>query len=94
MLLAKVKGCATATTKHRSMNGQKLLICLQLDPKNRAVGDALLVVDQMGAGVGDTIMITSDGKGIAELLDDPNTPVRWFTLGIIDPGQKANPNAA
>ena len=87
MLLAKVRGTATATTKHRSMGGQKLLVCLQLDPGNRTVGDALLVVDQIGAGVGDTVIISSDGKGVAEMLDDPNTPVRWFTLGIIDPGQ-------
>ncbi len=87
MILAKVKGHATSTVKHRSMSGQKLLVCLQLDLKGKASGDVLLAIDRLGAGVGETVMLSSDGKAVTEMLSDTNTPVRWFTLGLIDEGQ-------
>ena len=84
MLLARVKGRATATVKHPSLERQKLLVCLRLDPAGTPGGDPLLVVDQQGAGRGDTVMISSDGRGVRDLLGDTTTPVRWFTLGIVD----------
>lgn len=84
MLLALVKGRATTTVRHASLAGQKLLICLQLDPSGRPGGDPLVCVDQIGAGVGDVVMISSDGRGVRERIDDETTPVRWFTLGIAD----------
>ena len=84
MLLAIVKGCATATVKHASMHGQKMLVCLQLDAAGEPGGDPLLVIDQLGAGAGELVMISSDGQGVRERLNSENTPVRWFTLGIVD----------
>jgi ethanolamine utilization protein EutN len=84
MLLAMVKGCATATVKHPSMRGQKLLICLQLDQSGTPGGDPLIAIDQLGAGAGDLVMLSSDGLGVRERLNSENTPVRWFTLGIAD----------
>ena len=84
MLLAIVKGCATATVKHPSMHAQKLLICLQLDAAGIPGGDPLIAIDHLGAGAGDLVMISSDGLGVRERLKSENTPVRWFTLGIVD----------
>lgn len=84
MLLALVKARATATVKHPSMAGQKLLVCLQCDREGRPGGDVLLVIDRLGAGHGDLVMISSDGKGVQELIGDATTPIRWFTLGIVD----------
>ncbi|MEX2672149.1 MAG: EutN/CcmL family microcompartment protein [Phycisphaeraceae bacterium] len=84
MLLALVKGRATTTVRHGSLAGQKLLICLQLDRTGKPTGDPLLCVDQIGAGTGDVVMISSDGKGVRERITDKNTPIRWFTLGIVD----------
>lgn len=84
MLLAKVKGRITSTVKHRSMAGKKLLVAVEMDRAGYTTGDPLVVVDSLGAGIGDTVMISSDGKGVAERLNDENTPVRWFTLGIVD----------
>ena len=84
MLLAVVKGRATTTVRHPSLVGRKLLVCLQLDRTGRPGGDPLLAVDQIGAGVGDVVMLSSDGRGVRERIGDDNTPVRWFTLGIAD----------
>jgi len=84
MQLAKVQGRATSTVKHRSLQGQKLLICQLLSSENTPAGDPVLAVDSLGAGAGDTVILTSDGLGLRNLLNDNNSPVRWWTLGIAD----------
>jgi len=67
------------------MKGCKLLVVSELDRTGQPAGDPLLIIDKLGAGIGDTVMISSDGKGVAERLGDDKTPVRWFTLGLVDP---------
>jgi ethanolamine utilization protein EutN len=67
------------------MEGAKLLLIMALQADGRTVeGDPILVVDGLGAGRGDEVMITSDGIGTRELLRSKNSPVRWSTLGIPD----------
>ncbi|MBH06426.1 MAG: ethanolamine utilization protein EutN [Phycisphaeraceae bacterium] len=84
MQLAMVKGRATSTIKHPSLTGAKLLICQILGVADTPSGDPVLAVDQLGAGLGDRVILTSDGQGLRKLLDDNNSPVRWWTLGIVD----------
>ena len=80
-----VVGNATATVKHPSMEGAKLLLVMALRGDGRGIeGDPILVVDRLGAGKGDMVMITSDGIGTRELLGSKNSPVRWSVLGICD----------
>ena len=85
MQLATVIGTATATVKHRSMQGTKLLV---VQPRQAdgitSDGDPLLAVDGVGAGRGETVMITSDGRHARELLKAEATPVRWTVIGIQD----------
>jgi ethanolamine utilization protein EutN len=85
MQLARVLGTATATIKHPTLTGWKLLLVQpwQLDGK-MPDGEPLLVVDGVGAGTGDTVLITSDGRGARELLKSDQTPVRWTAIGIRD----------
>jgi len=82
--LAQVEGRATTTVRHRSLAGARLLICQPLDLSRKGSGDPVLVVDKLGAGSGDTVMISSDGLGLRDLLGDDNSPARWWTLGIVD----------
>ena len=84
MQLAIVQGRATSTVKHRSLAGAKLLVCQLLGSEGRASGDPVLAVDRLGAGAGDRVILTSDGLGLRELLRDDTSPVRWWTLGIVD----------
>ncbi len=78
-------GSAHATVKHPSMEGWKLLLVMALQADGRTIeGDPILVVDSLGAGKGETVMITSDGIGARELVGDPTSPVRWSVLGIRD----------
>jgi ethanolamine utilization protein EutN len=86
MFLGRVMGTATSTVKHPSMEGWKLLLVMALQADGRSIeGDPILVVDSLGAGRGETVLITSDGIGARELLGSMQSPVRWSVLGICDP---------
>ncbi len=85
MYFGRVVGSATATVKHPSMEGCKLLLVMALKADGRSIeGDPILVVDTLGAGKGEKVMITSDGIAVRELLGDNTSPVRWSVLGIPD----------
>jgi ethanolamine utilization protein EutN len=85
MQLALVIGNATATVKHASMEGRKLLIVQPLLADGVSPdGEPLLTVDGVGAGRGDTVMITSDGRGARAMVGSDTTPVRWTVIGIRD----------
>jgi ethanolamine utilization protein EutN len=49
-----------------------------------ADGEPQLAVDRLGAGPGEAVVITSDGKYVRELLASEVTPVRWSVMGIVD----------
>ncbi len=85
MQLGTVIGTATATVKHASMAGWKLLIVQMLQADGHTPdGEPVLAVDALGAGAGETVMLSSDGKGTRELLNSDTTPVRWSVMGIRD----------
>ncbi len=85
MLSGRVVGVATATVKHPSMIGWKLLLVQPYAADGRTPdGDPVLAVDGLGAGIGEEVVITSDGKGTRELLRCETSPVRWSVIGIVD----------
>lgn len=84
MQLATIVGQATATVKHGSMAGWKLLIAQPLGSDGRPDGEPQLVIDNLGAGVDATVLICNDGAGTRKLMDSKNSPVRWFVIGICD----------
>jgi ethanolamine utilization protein EutN len=85
MQLGLVIGTATATAKHPSMNGWKLLVVQpHLADGRTPDGDPQLAIDNLGAGIGEKVMISSDGAGTRALLGVEATPVRWSVIGIPD----------
>ena len=85
MLPARVIGTATSTVKHPSIKGCKLLIVQpHLNDERTADGDPLVAADFTGAGIGQTVIVTSDGSQAQELLASDTTPVRWTVMGIRD----------
>jgi ethanolamine utilization protein EutN len=82
---ARVLGTVTATIKHPTLKGAKMLVVQPyLLDGGTPDGDPLIAVDGVGAGRGETVMITSDGRGARELLKADATPVRWTIIGIKD----------
>ena len=91
MLQATVLGRATSTRKHETLAGQRLLICQPLKVDGSDDGDVFLALDRHGASIGDRVILSSDGRGLRDLLGKPRSPARWWTLGIIDEGQPYGP---
>lgn len=82
MLLAHVIGHATATIKHPSMNGWRLLVVQPLNNARTPEGDPVIAVSGLNAAVGQTVVINSDGKGARELVKHDKSPVRYFVCAI------------
>jgi ethanolamine utilization protein EutN len=47
-------------------------------------GEPVIAIDVLGAGAGDTVILSSDGKETRTLLSSETTPVRWNVMGILD----------
>jgi ethanolamine utilization protein EutN len=85
MQLGLVVGTATSTVKHATLRGQKLLVVQPLMADGSAPdGDPQIAIDAVGAGKGEMVMITSDGRFVRELVKHENTPIRWSVIGIAD----------
>lgn len=81
MRTAIIHGYATSTVKHQSLEGWRLLIAVP-----EGVNEApQLVLDNLGAAIGQRVLITSDGGEARKMVKDPKSPARWSICGIIDP---------
>ncbi len=84
MQLARVIGYATATVKHPTLSGWRLMVVQPLDAGGGHDGDPLLAIDRLGCGRGDEVILTSDGQGVREMVGADNTPIRLAVMGLAD----------
>jgi ethanolamine utilization protein EutN len=84
MLMARVIGELVATQKHSSHEGRKLLLVqpLNLDGSNR--GDAVVALDAVDAGVGDQVLLSTDGYAASSSVGRPQSPIDMAVIGFID----------
>jgi len=84
MHLGSVIGRATATVKHPTLEGWRLIVVQPLDARGGADGDPVLALDNLGCGSGDDVILTSDGPAVREMVGSNNSPARWAVLGLKD----------
>jgi ethanolamine utilization protein EutN len=84
MQLARVVGHATATIKHPSLQGWRLLLVQPLTPDEKEDGEPLLAIDSLGANPSSLVIVSNDGAAARELVGAKNSPARWFVLGMRD----------
>ena len=84
MLIGRVIGEVVATHKHASHEGRKVLLVqpLNLDGSDR--GDAVLALDAVDAGVGDRVLLATDGWAASSAVGRPQTPIDMAVIGFID----------
>lgn len=80
----KVIGSVTATLKHSCLEGKKLLVVQVLDSTGNSEGRPQIVIDFIGAGKGDRVILNWDGIGSQEMFNNPHVPQRAWLCGIID----------
>lgn len=84
MLIGRVIGEVVATQKHRSHEGRKILVVQPLDLDGSDRGDAVLALDAVDAGVGDRILLATDGWASSSAVGRPQTPIDMAVIGFID----------
>jgi microcompartment protein CcmK/EutM len=84
MLLARVEGNVTATRKHPSFEGWRLLICQPINKEGGFEGAPQVAIDPFGAGMHERVLISSDGAASRKAVGDEKSPVRWMVVGIVD----------
>lgn len=83
MQLGRVIGTATATVRHPSFAGERLLVVQLEGTGGKPDGEPVLVFDRLGAGRGDVVLVTNDGMTLQEQLGR-DTPGRWSVMGLPD----------
>lgn len=83
MQIGRVVGTATATVKHPTFQGERMLVVQLEAADGRPEGEPVLAFDRLGARRGDRVIVTNDGRALQELLG-PTTPGRWSVLGLPD----------
>jgi len=84
MLIARVVGELVATQKHPSHEGQRILLVqpLNLDGSNR--GDAVVAFDSVDAGIGDRVLLATDGFAAMTAVGRPQSPIDMAVIGFVD----------
>lgn len=83
MQLGMVLGSATATVKHPSFEGQRMLVVQPINREGKDDGEPVLAFDRLGAGRGQVVLLTSDGALLQSELGR-TTPGRWSVLALPD----------
>ena len=93
MLIARVIGDLVSTHKHASHVGRKALMVqpLNLDGSDR--GDAVVALDSVDAGVGDMVLLTTEGFSAMTSVGRPQSPIDMAVVGVIDRVDIADPEA-
>jgi microcompartment protein CcmK/EutM len=84
VLIARVIGEVVSTQKHASHRGRKALLVqpLNLDGTNR--GDVLIALDAVDAGVGDRVLIATEGFSAMTGVGRPQSPIDMAVIGFVD----------
>ncbi len=84
MKLATIVGSVVSTMQHPTLDGRRLLLAQLLDDDRQPVGPEQVVVDLVGAGPGEEVLVLDEGSSARLLLASPAAPVRAVVVGIVD----------
>ena len=84
MLIARVIGELVATQKHSSYEASKTLLVQPLNLDGSERGDALVALDAVGAGVGNTVLVTTDGYAAFTSVGKSSSPIDMAVIGVVD----------
>ncbi len=84
MTIGIVKGTYVATQKNDRLHNKKILIVQPITPTGKSSGREILAVDVVDAGVGDKVLLMSEGTSARQILTDDKIPVHTVIVGVID----------
>ena len=84
MIIARVIGTVVASQKEKSHEGKKILLVQPLDLENQPVGDAIVALDAVDAGVGDRVLAVQEGFSAMTAVGHVESPIDAAVIGVID----------
>jgi ethanolamine utilization protein EutN len=84
LLIGKVIGDLVATHKVAAHEGRKALIVQPLNLDGSPRGEAVIALDSVDAGVGDRVLLTTEGYSAMTAVGRPNSPIDMAVIGVID----------
>jgi ethanolamine utilization protein EutN len=84
MIIARVVGNVIATQKQQSHEGKKILLVQPLDLEDRPVGDAIVALDAVDAGVGDRVLAVQEGFSAMTSVGHVESPIDAAVVGFVD----------
>jgi microcompartment protein CcmK/EutM len=84
MLIGRVIGDVVATQKTLSHEGCKILVVQPLDLDGSDSGDEILALDAVDAGVGDRVLVATEGWSAMTAMGREHAPIDMAVIGVID----------
>lgn len=84
MFVGRVIGSVVATQKEPKYHGKKLLVVQPLSLEGTDEGDAVVAVDSVGAGAGETVLVVVEGRSTAMAMERKLAPANAAIVGIVD----------
>ncbi len=84
MLLARVEGNLTATRKHPSFEGWRLVICQPISQSGEAEGVPQIAIDPHGAAMHQHVLISFEGAASRKAVGDEKSPIRCMITALVD----------
>jgi ethanolamine utilization protein EutN len=82
--IGRVIGTVVSTQKHPKIEGASLLLVQPQTLEGGPKGTAILAIDSVGAGIGETVLLVIEGKAAGDALRRKGAPVDAAIIGIID----------
>jgi ethanolamine utilization protein EutN len=74
-----------ATVKHPAFAGRPMFVVQPLDERGGDAGASFVAVDHVQAGVGDKVVVLTEGNGVRQILKAGDiVPIRSIIVGIVD----------
>ena len=84
MIIARVVGNVVATQKQQAHEGKKILLIQPLDLENQPMGDVVVALDAVDAGVGDRVLAVQEGFSAMTSVGHTESPIDAAVIGIVD----------
>ena len=84
MIIARVVGNVVASQKQASHEGKKILLLQPVDLEDQPMGDVVVALDAVDAGVGDRVLAVQEGFSAMTSVGHVESPIDAAVIGVID----------
>jgi microcompartment protein CcmK/EutM len=84
VIIARVVGNVVATQKQQTHEGKKILLIQPLDLQGEPMGDVVVALDAVDAGVGDRVLAVQEGFSAMTSVGHVESPIDAAVIGVVD----------